>query len=140
MKTHSEIRRGDGFPNWRQNATRIEVYGTEGLMYVGRHGGGMQVYGPQGKLETKCPGRNETQLHHDEFFDALRTRKRTNADIEIGHASSVMCHLANIATRLGGARLEYDAATERVTNNEAANQDLLMRRPYRDGYIVPEIV
>ena len=32
------VRNGDLFPYWPQTATRIEIYGTEGLMVVGPHG------------------------------------------------------------------------------------------------------
>ena len=34
----------DQYPYWPQCATRIEIYGSEGLMYLGRHGGGWQVF------------------------------------------------------------------------------------------------
>jgi hypothetical protein len=39
-KTDSSIRRNDEFPYWTQNATRIELYGSEHMMTIGRHGGG----------------------------------------------------------------------------------------------------
>jgi hypothetical protein len=42
-KSQREVRYGDKFPDWRQNSSRIEVYGTERMMYLGRHGGGWQV-------------------------------------------------------------------------------------------------
>ena len=44
LKTDPEVRDSDMFPLWMQNATRIEIFGTEGLMVVGRHGGGWQVF------------------------------------------------------------------------------------------------
>ena len=44
LKTDSGVRDNDMFPYWMQNATRIEIYGTEGMMVVGRHGGGWQVF------------------------------------------------------------------------------------------------
>ncbi|RME89698.1 MAG: gfo/Idh/MocA family oxidoreductase, partial [Verrucomicrobia bacterium] len=43
MKTTTSIRQGDKFPFWMHNATRIELYGTEQMMVVGRHGGGWQA-------------------------------------------------------------------------------------------------
>ena len=39
VKTDPKIRYGNDFPDWKLNATRIEIYGTEGMMYLGRHGG-----------------------------------------------------------------------------------------------------
>jgi hypothetical protein len=38
------------FPNWRNYSARVEIYGTEGLMYLGRHGGGWQVIGSGDKI------------------------------------------------------------------------------------------
>jgi len=35
--------------------------------------------------------------HHDNFFECMRTRKRPNADVEIGHRSTTSCLLGNIA-------------------------------------------
>ena len=49
-KTESTIRRNDVLPYWTQNATRIEIYGTRRMMYVGRHGGGWQVLEGGGKV------------------------------------------------------------------------------------------
>ena len=43
-KTPGDLRMSDAFPYWPQNATRIEFYGTKGLMILGRHGGGWQVF------------------------------------------------------------------------------------------------
>ena len=45
LKISPIIRQSDTeFPYWPQCATRIEIYGSEGLMIVGRHGGGWQVF------------------------------------------------------------------------------------------------
>ena len=44
LKSDPELRESDMIPYWPQNATRIEIYGTLGLMFVGRHGGGWEVY------------------------------------------------------------------------------------------------
>jgi predicted dehydrogenase len=47
--------------------------------------------------------RDEGGGHFDNFIKAMRSRKLSdlNADIEIGHNSSALCHFANIAYRLG---------------------------------------
>ena len=41
-KIAGDIRTGSEFPFWPQCATRIELYGSQGLMYIGPHGGGWQ--------------------------------------------------------------------------------------------------
>ena len=43
QKTTGTIRRNDELPYWSQNATRVEMYGSEQMMTIGRHGGGWQV-------------------------------------------------------------------------------------------------
>ncbi len=47
-KNTDEERNSDEFPNWMFNSTRVEVYGTKGLMMMGRQGDGWQVFGPNG--------------------------------------------------------------------------------------------
>jgi len=39
--------------------------------------------------------------HHQNFINCIRHGKRSRADIEIGHLSSSLCHLGNIAIRTG---------------------------------------
>ena len=55
----------------------------------------------QGKLIEKLAGVGED--HFANFLKAVRSRKREdqNADIEQGHVSTALCHLANISYRLG---------------------------------------
>ena len=41
--------------------------------------------------------------HHENFIKAVRSRNRSdqNADIEVGHLSAALCHMANTSYRLG---------------------------------------
>ena len=66
--------------------------------------------------------------HHDNFFECMRTRKRPNADIEIGHRSTSTCLLGNIALA-ARRKLVWDGDNERFVNDEQANRHLF--RPYR---------
>ncbi|HEV3301328.1 MAG TPA: Gfo/Idh/MocA family oxidoreductase [Planctomycetaceae bacterium] len=74
--------------------------------------------------------------HVRNFLDCCRTRQRPNADIEIGHQSTLLCHLANIAWRTRST-LRFDAASERIPNNAAAMR--LWAREYRRGYDLPSV-
>ena len=38
LKSDTGVRDGDIYPYWPQNTERIEIYGTDGVMYVGRMG------------------------------------------------------------------------------------------------------
>lgn len=133
-KTTFEERDGDTFPHWPMNATRIELYGTKQLMVLGRHGDGWQAMTANGHLEKQEQGPFPDPEHKEDFFRAVRERKRPSADVEDGHLSMNLVHLANIAYRTG-AKLDWDAANERVTNNEAANA--MLKREYRSAYEVP---
>jgi predicted dehydrogenase len=137
-KTPTEIRDTDRFPNWPFNGTRVEVLGTEGFMYYGRHGDGWQAYDAQGELVRSEYGRQADKEHQDNFIECIRSRQKPNADVEIGHHSVLLCHLANISYRVGNQRLEFDPQTETFTNCEQANK--LLKREYRAPWIVPDNV
>ncbi len=66
--------------------------------------------------------------HHNDFFEAMRTRRRPAADIEQGHRSTTPLLLAGIALKLGRS-LEWDAQNERFPHDEVANR--LLSRAYR---------
>ena len=62
------------------------------------------------------------------FLDCVKDRKEPWCPLEEGHRSTSFAHLANIALEVGG-RIEWDAANERITNNEKANE--LLHYDYR---------
>ncbi|MDR1859667.1 MAG: hypothetical protein LBR06_01940, partial [Bacteroidales bacterium] len=138
-KTPGDIRNDPTrWPNWRNNATRTEIYGTEGLMYLGRHGGGWQVLGPNNEIVAQEGGAFPDNEHQKNFIDCLRSRKPTNGDPEQCHKSAVLVHLGNTCYRVGNRQLLFDPATERFTNSDEANR--IARGAYRKGYEIPEKV
>ena len=138
QKTTATIRQKDLFPYWTQNATRIELYGSELMMMVGRHGGGWQVMAPYGKVADQMYGRFPDEPHEKNFLECVKDRKRPNADIEVIHPACTMVHMGNIAYRLGNKKLWFDAKTQRFIDNDQANR--LLKREYRRNYEVPEQV
>jgi predicted dehydrogenase len=126
------------FPDWRTNATRTEIYGTEGLMYLGRHGGGWQVKGEDSIIIAQGGGIFPDVDHQKNFIESLRTRKKPNGDVEQGHLSACLVHLGNIAYRVGNKQLYFDSKTEQFIGNEEANR--FLRTSYRENYRMPEIV
>jgi predicted dehydrogenase len=60
------------------------------------------VYDPDGKQVAKYDGGGD-QNHFSNFVKAVRSRKASdlNCDIEQGHLSAALCHLATISYRLG---------------------------------------
>lgn len=126
------------FPDWRTNATRTEIYGTEGLMYLGRHGGGWQVKGEDSKLIAEGGGVFPDNDHQKNFIESLRTRKKPNGDVVQGQYSATLVHLANIAYRVGNKQLLFDPQNEMFIGNDEANK--LLRTSYRENYKMPETV
>ncbi len=124
------------FPDWRTNATRTEIYGTEGLMYLGRHGGGWQVKGEDSVLIAQGGGIFPDNDHQKDFIESLRTQKNPNGDVEQAHLSASLIHFGNIAYRVNNKQLNFDGVTERFVGNEAANN--LLRRSYRDNYKIQD--
>jgi hypothetical protein len=105
-------------------------YGTQGMMILGK-GGGWKMYGPRNKLIEEMTGGTDLPAHHQNFLHCIRTGERPNADIEINHLSTSLCHLANIACRVGRT-LNFDPEKEQVLGDSEANE--LLRRTYRPGH------
>jgi predicted dehydrogenase len=126
------------FPNWPFLSDRMEIYGTEGMMYLGRHGAGWQVLVNNAKVSDEGGGYFPDEEHQKDFISCIKTRKVPNANIQQGHKSATLVHLANLSYRLGKKQLFYDGAAEKITNSEEANK--ISRGTYRPGYEIPEIV
>ena len=136
-KTTGTIRRNDEFPYWTQNATRLEIYGSELMMIVGRHGGGWVAVQSGGREVEKVYGRPCDEPHYKNFLDCIKSRKRPTADMGLANDTCCTMHMGNIAHRVGNVALNYDPKTG-TFDNDAANR--LIKAPYRKGYELPEEV
>ena len=100
----------NGFtPNGKGRGSTI--HGTDGTVFIDRNGYTIydskntvvkESYGDEtaSPLEPRAPDRL-TGLHIANFISAVRTGAALNAPIDEGHKSVLLCHLANIAQRLG---------------------------------------
>jgi hypothetical protein len=75
-------------------------------------------------------------MHQQNFIECIRSRKTPNGNIEQGHKSAILVHLANLSYRAGKKQLYFDGNKELITNSEEAN--LLDKRAYRSGYTMPD--
>lgn len=138
-KTPNDIRMDPTrFPEWRTNADRIEIYGTLGVMYLGRTGGGWQVFGPKEEIVAQSGGIHPDKEHQVNFIECIRSRKQPNAPVQQAYLSASLVHFANIAFRTGNKQLFFDGDNEKFVGNEDANK--LLRTAYRENYEVPEKV
>ncbi len=133
------VRDNDLFPDWPFCATKIEILGTKSFMYLGRHGGGWQVFDENNKLIEQAYGRQGDAPHIENFIQCVRSGARANADVEHGHSSVMLSHLANIAWRAGNKTLAFDAQTESFPQEPAANR-FVKRDAYRAPWVVPDAV
>jgi hypothetical protein len=90
-------------------------------------------------MKFQEPKTSDTAPHMKNFLAAVKSRKQTDlhADIEEGHISAALVHLANASYRVGRT-LHFDPATEKFVNDAEANK--LITREYRKPFVVPERV
>ncbi len=118
--------------------------------------GGAIFVGEEGKIEifrgrvtsnpaelSKTPiGDDDLHLyksdnHTENWLECIKSREKPVADVEIGHRSTTLCHLCNIA-RWVGRKLQWDPEKEIFPGDDEANSHL--DRPRRKGYELPEEV
>ena len=104
--------------------------GTEGWVTAdrGRHDASDKTI-----LDSKI-GQDEIHLyesnnHFRNFIDCVLSRKETVAPVETAHRSITICHLGNIAMRLGREKLKWDPAKEQIIDDAEASK--MLSRPYR---------
>ncbi len=123
----------------RGNVVGCLFLGSKGYMVIPSYSK-YQIY--LGKNRKKGPGRSEGGNHFANFIDAVRAgdNKRLNAEVEEGHVSSALCHLANAAYRVEDT-LQFDPVKERVTNNKQADDIIQDKdRKYRKQFSIPKNV
>jgi len=129
------------FPDWYPFiGTRIEIHGSHGMMILGRHGGGWQLFDREGqKIASDKQTFSAMQAAHiGNFISCIHDRKHPNADVEEGHISAALCHMANISYRLGNRKIVFDSTQETFVGDNEANQYL--KRTYREPWVMPQNV
>jgi predicted dehydrogenase len=82
---------------------------------------------------------DESVPHFRNWIAAIRSGNHEDltADIEEGHKSATVCHLAKISQKLGRC-VHFDPKTERFVDDPEADKHL--KREYREPYVVPDQV
>ena len=109
------------------------LYGDDGYMEISPRG--WRAVSKDGKEEAKEQGGVRSELHFENFIECVRSRAKPRAEILEGHLSSRLCHMGNIAVRVG-RRLLFDAKTETFKGDAEANR--LLTREYRKGFELPD--
>jgi predicted dehydrogenase len=122
---------------WSNHGTEGELfgiafYGEKGTLIIGEKGWRVeQGDGAHGKASADGQAR-----HAQNFLDCVKSRQKPNADIETGHLSTRLCHLGNIAFRIG-KKLTFDAEHESFHDSQA---DSLLSREYGKRFEMPSHV
>lgn len=109
----------------------VEFYGTRGMIMVSKRGK-LMVWTEDNQLVDAPKPKEVIPLassHQADFLKAIETGQRPTADIEIGHQSTALIHLANIAVRTG-KQLQFDSKSQSIINDSEANR--LLGRTYRE--------
>jgi predicted dehydrogenase len=124
----------------------VAFHGNNGLLVVDRAGwevypetdaiGKRRVYKSPGVPRYNAGSFDYHAGHIQNFIECMRSRKRPNSDVEIGHNSMIACHLANIAQRLGRL-VQWDVEHEKVIGDAEAQK--YVTREYRAPWKLPEL-
>ena len=112
-----------------------EFYGTKGQMFLSRRGKIEVLDDRTSRSRSRSPpGRRTTCCTCRTSATRSAAAAKLNADALTGHLSTSLCHLGNIATRVGRS-LTFDPQTEKIVGDDEANA--LVRREYRDHWGTP---
>ena len=109
----------------------IKMVGTDGWIFVHVHGGRLEASDPAILAGDPSGELGRVASHHASFVEAVRMRTEPTAPVLAGHRTAVVCHLMNIAMRLG-RELQWDPAAERFVDDDEANA--LLAAPGRQPY------
>ncbi len=121
--------------NWQRHGFEgtgfgFNFYGDRGTLVC--DGDQYKIYDTAEKeIATQTKGFSGHDPHLKNFLECIQTGAHPNADIEIGHKSTLLCHLGNIALRTGRT-LNLDTTNGHIQNDEEAAA--LWTREYRPGW------
>jgi predicted dehydrogenase len=106
--------------------------GTEGKVAVWRYD--LRTWPESLKKQKIGPDEihlHESENHHTDFLNSVRTRAKPGSNIDIGCRSITVCHLGNIAYELGRP-LRWDPKKEAFVNDPQAQRMVYreMRSPW----------
>ncbi len=121
--------------------------------FTNSEGGMLMLYGSEGHMADRTfydkddkpipddqspPKVDASREHFAAFFRAVQNQDpaAVPANAEQGHVAAALCHLGNIAYRVGRS-LRFDPDKERFIDDPEA--DKLLTREYRSGFEVPDI-
>jgi myo-inositol 2-dehydrogenase / D-chiro-inositol 1-dehydrogenase len=111
----------------------VRFEGKDGWIQANYSGGKLDAH-PKSILKSKI---DPDEIHlpllseKDDFIQAVKTRRSTLADAEVGHRTCSLCQIGHIAIQVG-RKLQWDPDREIFTNDDEANR--LLHRPMRSPW------
>ena len=113
----------------------LKFEGSEGWIFVHIHGAKLDAE-PASLLdenpESLAVQLGRTDSHQRNFLDAVKGRSALFAPAEVGHRTATICHLNNMAMRLGRT-IRWDPANERVLGDEEGAAMRTVRASHKYG-------
>jgi hypothetical protein len=116
-------------------AVRCLFEGTEGVVRIDAKGENFFTSPASlGQVELRSSDLRlgESTDHQRDFLDAVKTRRDPSAPVEVGHRSATLCHLGNIALRMG-ATLTWNPEAERFTGANSSQANTFLQREARSA-------
>lgn len=113
-------------------ATAAAFYGTDAVLMIDDSGWRVRFKNGQPGPSEKPAGGSHTKV----FLECIKSRKRPNADIELGRLSTTICHLGNICDKLK-RDIHFDPKAENFGDDRQANA--LLTKEYREPYGLPKV-
>ena len=135
-------------PRGEYNRNGVMFEGEDGRLFVNRGGiygnaidelsakpftrGDYRLYANDNASRPELSGKIDAIKNHmGNFYDCTKSRKSPISDVMSQHRSATLCHLGNIAQRIG-RKLTWDPSAERFA--DAPDAAKLLKREYRKGY------
>ena len=120
-----------------QGGPSVVFEGEKGSIAVSR---GNKISSNPPEILKQALGKDEVHLyvsknHHENWLDCIKTRKPPVCDVAIGHRSATVCHLGNIAIRVG-REIAWDPTAQTIVGDPEAAK--MLSRPYRAPWHLPE--
>ena len=109
----------------------ITFHGDAGTLAISDQINGYILYDKADKVVKTVGGAGNDADHFADFIDCIRSGGRSRADIEEGVKSTLLCHLGNIAQRVGRA-IKLDPKTHQIADDKEAAA--LWGREYEKGW------
>ncbi|QDU88439.1 Glucose--fructose oxidoreductase precursor [Pirellulimonas nuda] len=113
-------------------AVRCAFFGDDGVVSIDNQGQNATVI-PRGLAPEELQKRVKYHSgpdHVRNFLDCVKSRSEPAAPVEVGHRSATVCHMGNIALRLGG-KFEWNPKTEKFEGGRSDEANAMLDREQR---------